>query len=324
MPDMSRIAKAVEMRRNKETQANSESVSLNESTEVEPEPTAKVLKKAVTHPQPSFDKESEKMAKKIAFVNPKGGSTKSTVAANTATYLAQQKGLSVLLVDLDSQADASVLSGINMKEKSIYEMYSPYESGHMFEDNFKMPSELVIGTEYGFDIIPGGVLLNRAESWITDATPGQHHLYNIFDKDDELGDYDFILVDTHGFRNKTLISSLILVDDVIVPTVPGELSTRHQEELFSLIEAVNQLRYGRPSLELRAVVVNRLKKSSKAGMLSYGELRESSSEKWYVAENYLPESELVTNAEKLHRPVMSSGTKQAFNRSFSNLMEEIF
>ena len=44
--------------------------------------------------------------RRIAFVNEKGGTCKTTLAVNTAAWLAQARKLRVLLVDLDTQGHA--------------------------------------------------------------------------------------------------------------------------------------------------------------------------------------------------------------------------
>lgn len=53
--------------------------------------------------------------RRIAFINEKGGTGKTTLAVNTAAYFAQHKGLRVLLVDLDTQGHAGKALGIDAR-----------------------------------------------------------------------------------------------------------------------------------------------------------------------------------------------------------------
>jgi len=45
-------------------------------------------------------------ARRIAFINEKGGTCKTTLAVNTAAWLALKRNKRVLLVDLDTQGHA--------------------------------------------------------------------------------------------------------------------------------------------------------------------------------------------------------------------------
>ncbi|MBI5482679.1 MAG: ParA family protein, partial [Deltaproteobacteria bacterium] len=56
--------------------------------------------------------------RRIAFINEKGGTGKTTLAVNVAAYLAQKKQRRVLLVDLDTQGHAAKSLGIDSREAS--------------------------------------------------------------------------------------------------------------------------------------------------------------------------------------------------------------
>src|SRR5260370_16029085 len=57
--------------------------------------------------------------RRIAFINEKGGTGKTTLAVNTAAYLARQKGQRVLLIDLDSQGHAAKCLGVDVRTLPI-------------------------------------------------------------------------------------------------------------------------------------------------------------------------------------------------------------
>ena len=56
------------------------------------------------------------MGKIVAFMNQKGGVGKSTTCVNVSSYLAE-KGYKVLMVDIDSQGNASSNVGIEKNKK---------------------------------------------------------------------------------------------------------------------------------------------------------------------------------------------------------------
>ena len=56
--------------------------------------------------------------RKIALINEKGGTCKTTLAVNAAAYFAARKGMKVLLVDLDTQGHAGKSLGIDVRSLS--------------------------------------------------------------------------------------------------------------------------------------------------------------------------------------------------------------
>ena len=56
--------------------------------------------------------------RRIAFINEKGGTCKTTLAVNIAAYFAEQKGLRVLLLDLDTQGHAGKSLGVDVRSLS--------------------------------------------------------------------------------------------------------------------------------------------------------------------------------------------------------------
>ena len=56
--------------------------------------------------------------RKIAFINEKGGTCKTTLAVNVASFLAHKKGMRVLLIDLDTQGHAGKCVGLDVRTLS--------------------------------------------------------------------------------------------------------------------------------------------------------------------------------------------------------------
>src|SRR5947209_13614015 len=100
------------------------------------------------------------MARKIAIRIKKGGGSKSTAAINLAASLhekGKKKGLRVLLVDLDPQANATLAVGIDPKKlkKNI---------NHLFTDISTEPQDVIVKTAFGLDIIPSHPDLSNTET----------------------------------------------------------------------------------------------------------------------------------------------------------------
>ena len=53
--------------------------------------------------------------RRVAFINEKGGSCKTTLCVNVAAWLATARGLRVLVADLDTQGHAGKSIGVDVR-----------------------------------------------------------------------------------------------------------------------------------------------------------------------------------------------------------------
>ena len=91
-----------------------------------------------------------------AFANQKGGVGKTTVALGLGVALASQN-LSVRLIDLDPQASATKVLGVNVEER------------HTIADVLLEPErcclwDVAVRTDWGFDLAPAETALASRES----------------------------------------------------------------------------------------------------------------------------------------------------------------
>ena len=91
-----------------------------------------------------------------AFANQKGGVGKTTVTLGLAVALAS-RSLSVLLIDLDSQASATKVLGVDVQERhTIADVL-------LEPDRFSL-ADVLVGTGWGFDLAPAETALASRES----------------------------------------------------------------------------------------------------------------------------------------------------------------
>src|SRR6266478_7048287 len=125
------------------------------------------------------------MSRVIAVINQKGGSGKTTTAVNLGAYLARL-GKTVLLIDLDPQANSTIHLGLKPHEveMSIYDIM-------MDEKSF---SDIVLSTGVeNLYIAPANINLSGAEIELAGIVGREMVLKDAVDE--IKNDYDYILID---------------------------------------------------------------------------------------------------------------------------------
>src|SRR6476619_8407783 len=113
----------------------------------------------------------------IALANHKGGVAKTTSVASIGAALAEQ-GKRVLLVDLDPQACLTFSLGIDPEDLEL--------SVHHVLTKGLDPSEVILETEDGVDLMPATIELARAEADLLTRTGRE---YDIRSAIEDLDDY---------------------------------------------------------------------------------------------------------------------------------------
>jgi chromosome partitioning protein len=172
------------------------------------------------------------MARKLAFINYKGGVGKTSLIVNVASCLAQ-KGKRVLLCDLDTQSNSSIWllrierwNRINMEKRGS--VYSILEPG---EDRIKdLIVKDVIRDNQGNAQLPGLDLLPTTFNLIDieneyNINPQNPH-YMIFNEQirEVEKDYDFILYDCPPNILNASQLGIFSADELYVPSNPDALS----------------------------------------------------------------------------------------------------
>ena len=135
----------------------------------------------------------------ISVANQKGGVGKTTTAVNLAAVLASTKR-KLLLIDLDSQGNATTASGLK-KENTLLGLFEG-----------KNIKEIVVNSNNGYDVIPGGEDLVALEAHIrTEPKKG-------FIEESLSGlKYDFVIIDTPPALNSLTVEALISSVGTLVP-----------------------------------------------------------------------------------------------------------
>lgn len=163
------------------------------------------------------------MAKVIAFVNQKGGVGKTTSAVNVASYLAHF-GKRVLLMDLDSQANATSGLGIRREElkSNIYDALC---------GRIDLREILYQGLVKNLHIAPAAPDLAGANIELVNVPGREFLLKKLLVPINQ--DYDYIIIDSPPSLGILTINALAASDSVVIPV---------QCEYYAL-EGLSQLLY---------------------------------------------------------------------------------
>lgn len=167
--------------------------------------------------------------RKIAIINQKGGSGKTTTAVNLAASLAEKKR-SVLLIDLDAQASTTRWCGVADNQKGVYPL---------FAENAAIDS-LVVPTKID------NVHLLPASSWLVGIdkllaqevgaeTILKHKLQAAVIKK-----YDYVLIDCPPMLGILTVNALCAVDEVIVPVEARFMALGGLVQLLETVDLIKK------------------------------------------------------------------------------------
>jgi chromosome partitioning protein len=139
----------------------------------------------------------------IAVVNRKGGSGKTTTAVSLAAVLAE-RGLSVLLIDLDPQASASDWLGKTSEDRGIFDAFV----------GMRELGDLAVKTKVpGLHIVPSSPWLLTAEQTLKgDMSVGVFRATEKLDRN-----WDFVIIDCPPSLSYLAVGALMAVREVIIP-----------------------------------------------------------------------------------------------------------
>ena len=183
------------------------------------------------------------MARVISICNQKGGVGKTTTAVNLASFLAAM-GKYVLLVDLDSQANATVGLGVHVADDkpNIYHSLIIDQNPQMILRRTSM---------FGFDILPSAQSLAGATVELVSMEERESRLKSVLNS--IRTNYDYILVDCPPSLGLLTVNGLVASEKVIIPV---QCEYYALEGLSQLLKTIDLVRVGlNPDLQVLGVLL---------------------------------------------------------------------
>jgi chromosome partitioning protein len=171
-----------------------------------------------------------KRARRIAILNQKGGTGKTTTAVNLAAGLAERAN-EVLLIDTDAQGNVGVSLGV-AGEKSLY---------HVLVDGVE-PNDASVPVRKHLDVITSDSTLAAAEIWLarqnTDAR--SKTLTKRLGLTAVSRRYDYVIIDCGPSLNLLNQNALSYVDEVIIPVTCDYLALVGVKQVLRTIKDVER------------------------------------------------------------------------------------
>jgi chromosome partitioning protein len=169
-------------------------------------------------------------ARRIAILNQKGGTGKTTTAVNLAAGVAE-RGYKVLLIDTDAQGNVGVSLGVS-GEQSLY---------HVLVDGAD-PTEASVPVRSSLDVITSDATLAAAEIWLARQNPDQRS--RVMTKRLNLMQvsrrYDFVFVDCGPSLNLLNQNALSYADEVVIPVTCDYLALVGVKQVLRTIKDIER------------------------------------------------------------------------------------
>ena len=167
--------------------------------------------------------------RKIAIINQKGGSGKTTTAVNLAAALAEKKR-KVLLIDIDPQASTSSWFGKPRDAKGLFDLFI----------NKAELKEIVQSTDVEYiDIIPSSSWLMGLEKRLAHEVGAETILKQKL-QDVSASAWDYIIIDCPPALGILTINALTAVHEIIVPVEARIMALAGLVQLLQTVQVIKE------------------------------------------------------------------------------------
>ncbi len=165
------------------------------------------------------------MSRVISISNHKGGVGKTTSTINIGAGL-NKLGKTVLLIDLDAQANLSQSLGLTDQERNVY--------GAIKGEYKLQPIEIL----KGLDVIPSTLDLSGAEVELSGEAGREYILRELIEP--LRSSYDFIIIDSPPSLGLLTINAFTASDEVFIPLQAQYLALQGLTKLIEVIEKIKK------------------------------------------------------------------------------------
>ena len=245
-----------------------------------------------------------------SFINQKGGVGKTTSAINIASYMASF-GYKVLLLDLDSQANASNALGVNTTKNTTYHLLT--DRADIVRDS--MAHNTCID---GLSIIPSCRYMAGVEIELSTVEKGRENILRS-KLSAVIGEYDYIIIDCPPALGTVTVNALVASDAIIIPMQCEYLSMLGLSQLMYTIRQTKK--YLNPRLQIAGIILTMYDKRSRLTLEVEHEIEEYFEGKVYDAR--IPRNIRLAECPSFGLPILKYAEDSKGAIAYKALSEEI-
>lgn len=250
----------------------------------------------------------------ITVGSEKGGVGKTTTVVNLAASFASL-GKKVLVVDIDPQANATELLGVNREQAESHSLAEAILKNKTLET-----CRLATNTE-DVDLLPATIGLKDVIKQLGNGLRQDKLLKPVLANKITDG-YDIILIDTHGVEDCLLISALAASHYYLAPVFAEQDSARGLHDFLQTSDFIRK--HSNPTLMLLGAVITRFDRTNATHREYEQAIREHGlGSNFRVFETIIPTSKTVAAASKNQMPLAAYRKEAPITLAYQSLAGEM-
>ena len=203
------------------------------------------------------------MGRRIAFINEKGGSCKTTLSVNLAAYFAGYQNKKVLLIDMDPQGQVGKAFGLDVKNQPVTTM-------DMLTNPEVSAKDAVVQSRIdNLDLICSNKTLT---DFAVTAAADEDRVLRLKSKLDGLRGYDYILFDSPPSLGLITLNIMMATNEIVIPVSLTYFALDGCAEIVDTVDTVKS-NYNKKGLKVSHIVPT-LYRRTRLGNAILGKLRE--------------------------------------------------
>lgn len=244
------------------------------------------------------------MAKVIALVNNKGGQGRTSSAVALAAYFSR-KAHKCLIIDFDSQANASSHLGVLDSPKSLYGALT---------GNGDPP---LVRISDNLHLVPANTQLSQATVELISQLDRESLLKDIVDT--IRSNYDYIFIDCSPSIDILVVNALVASDDMLIPLDSHIFSMQGLQKIMEIKAQINKRL--NPDLGILGVFFSRYNQHTTLCRNIYESVKETYGS--LVFDTYIRQNIAVVEAQAYGKDIYSYDAQSNAAHDYASLGEEI-